>query len=44
MGELSLTVRQNNFLYRVDNIPVEGAAVRTDLTVGLAYGMDWKWF
>ena len=47
VGRLSLTVRQNNFLYRVDRIrgaPVEGVAVRTDLTVGFSYGLDWKWF
>lgn len=46
-GELSLTVRQSNFLYRVSKIgdtPTDGAAMRTDLTVGLAYGLDWKWF
>jgi hypothetical protein len=46
-GDLNLTVRQSNFLYRVDKIqdePVEGTAMRTDLTVGLAYGLDWKWF
>jgi 5'-nucleotidase/UDP-sugar diphosphatase len=46
-GSLSLTVRQNNFIYRVDKIrgvPVGGVAFRTDLTVGLAYGLDWKWF
>lgn len=46
-GSLSLTVRQNNFIYRVDKIrdvPVSGVAFRTDLTVGLAYGLDWKWF
>jgi len=46
-GSLSLTVRQNNFVYRVDKIrdvPVSGVAFRTDLTVGLAYGLDWKWF
>ena len=46
-GALSLTVRQNNFIYRVDKIrdvPVNGIAFRTDLTVGLAYGLDWKWF
>ncbi|MDA0748509.1 MAG: hypothetical protein O2954_18475, partial [bacterium] len=47
VGELSLTVRQNNFLYRVDKIQdvaVEGIAFRMDLTVGFAYGLDWKWF
>ena len=46
-GSLSLSVRQNNFIYRVDKIrgvPVSGTAFRTDLTVGLAYGLDWKWF
>jgi 5'-nucleotidase/UDP-sugar diphosphatase len=46
-GKLSLTVRQSNFLYRVDEIqgvPVKGSAVRMDLTVGFAYGLDWKWF
>jgi hypothetical protein len=46
VGKLSLTVRQNNFLYRVDkiqNVPVKGSAVRMDLTVGFAYGLDWKW-
>ena len=47
VGALSLVVRQNNFLYRVDKIqgtPVSGVAFRTDLTVGVAYGRDWKWF
>ena len=46
-GSLSLAVRQNNFIYRVDQIkgtPVTGVAFRMDLTVGLAYGLDWKWF
>ena len=46
-GALSLTVRQNNFIYWVDQIrgvKVSGIAFRTDLTVGLAYGLDWKWF
>jgi len=46
-GELSLTVRQSNFLYKVNKIQkaqVDGTAMRTDLTVGLAYGLDWKWF
>ncbi len=45
-GELSLTVRQNNFIYRVDKIrgvSVDGVAVRSELTIGLAYGLDWKW-
>jgi len=47
VGALSLVVRQNNFLYRVDKIqatPVSGVAFRTDVTVGVAYGRDWKWF
>lgn len=46
LGELSLTVRQNNFIYRADKIrgvPVTGIAFRSDLTVGLTYGIDWKW-
>ena len=46
-GSLSLTVRQNNFIYRVDKIrdvQVSGIATRSDLTVGLAYVLDWKWF
>jgi 2',3'-cyclic-nucleotide 2'-phosphodiesterase (5'-nucleotidase family) len=46
VGELSLTVRQNNFIYKADKIrgvPVTGVAFRTDLTVGLTYGIDWKW-
>ncbi len=46
-GSLSLTVRQNNFLYRVDKFraaPAHGIALRSDLTLGLAYGLDWKWF
>lgn len=45
-GQLSLTVRQNNFIYRVDKIrgvSVDGVAVRSELTIGLAYGLDWKW-
>ncbi len=43
VGALSLTVRQNNFIYRVDKIkgvPVSGSAFRTDLTVGFAYGLE----
>ena len=46
VGELSLTVRQNNFIYRLDKIrgvPVSGVAFRSDLTVGISYGIDWKW-
>lgn len=46
VGELSLTVRQNNFIYKADKIrgvPVTGVAFRSDLTVGLTYGIDWKW-
>ena len=46
LRELSLTVRQNNFIYRLDKIrgiPVTGVAFRSDLTVGLTYGVDWKW-
>jgi hypothetical protein len=42
LGELSLAVRQNNFIYRLDKIrgvPVTGVAFRSDLT----YGIDWKW-
>ncbi len=45
-GQLSLTVRQNNFVYRVDKIrgvTIDGVAVRSELTIGLAYGLDWKW-
>ena len=47
VGKLDLTVRQNNFAYRVDRIrdeEVSGVAFRTDLTVGFSYGLDWKWF
>ncbi|MDP6777723.1 MAG: 5'-nucleotidase C-terminal domain-containing protein, partial [Candidatus Latescibacteria bacterium] len=47
VGGLDLTVRQNNFIYRVDRIrdeEVSGVALRTDLTVGFSYGLDWKWF
>lgn len=46
LGTLSLAVRQNNFIYRLDKIrgvPVTGVAFRSDLTVGLTYGIDWKW-
>ena len=46
VGELSLTVRQNNFIYKADKIkgvPITGVAFRSDLTVGLSYGIDWKW-
>jgi hypothetical protein len=46
LGELSLSVRQNNFMYRLDKIrgvPVSGIAFRSDLTIGLTYGIDWKW-
>ena len=46
-GELNLTVRQSNFMYRVNKIqdaPADGTAMRMDLTVGMAYGLDWKWF
>jgi len=44
---LSLYVRQNNFAYRVNlikDLPQTGTAVRTDLTVGFSYALDWKWF
>ena len=46
LGELSLSIRQNNFMYRLDKIrgvPVSGIAFRSDLTIGLTYGIDWKW-
>ena len=46
VGALSLSVRQNNFLYRVTHIKknrVQGTAFRTNLSVGLSYGVDWKW-
>ena len=47
IGNLSLAVRQNNFLYRVNaikGIEASGIAFRTDLTVGFVYGRDWKWY
>lgn len=47
VGDLSLSARQNNFLYRVNkikNVPTEGIAFRWDLTLGLVYGLDWKWY
>lgn len=46
VGALRLNVRQNNFIYRVNKIrgiPVAGFAFRTNLTVGFAYGLGWKW-
>lgn len=46
LGTLRLNVRQNNFLYRVNRIrgvPTQGVAFRTNLTIGFAYGLDWKW-
>ena len=46
LGTLRLNVRQNNFLYRVNRIrgvPAHGVAFRTNLTIGFAYGLDWKW-
>ena len=49
VGELSLTVRQNNFAYRLDRQDDTGESTspgfgfRSDLTVGLTYGLDWKW-
>ena len=47
VGALSLSVQQNNFLYRVDrigNTPVDGIANRWDLTLGLVYDLGWKWY
>ena len=47
VGALSLSVQQNNFLYRVDrigNTPVNGIANRWDLTLGLVYDLGWKWY
>lgn len=47
IGLLSLSVRQSNFLYRVNairGVPTDGVAFRTDLTVGFVYGRDWKWY
>ena len=47
MGGLSLSARQSNFLYRVNKIravPVDGVAFRWDLTLGLVYDVDWKWY
>jgi len=47
VGELSLSARQSNFLYRVTkirNVPIDGIAFRWDLTLGLVYDLDWKWY
>ena len=47
VGELSLSVQQNNFLYRVNkirNTPVDGIANRWNLTLGLVYDLGWKWY
>lgn len=47
IGALSLSVQQNNFLYRVNeirNTPVDGIANRWDLTLGLVYDLGWKWY
>ncbi|MDA0711142.1 MAG: 5'-nucleotidase C-terminal domain-containing protein, partial [bacterium] len=47
LGGLRMSARQSNFLYRVNKIgkvPVEGIAFRWDLTVGLVYDLDWKWY
>lgn len=44
-GLLSLTVRQYDLLYRVDKIrgvAVDAVGGRSELTIGLAYGVDWK--
>ena len=46
-GSLSLAIRQNNFVYRVNKIrdvPMDGVAVRWDLTLGLVYDLGWKWY
>lgn len=47
IGNLSLAIRQSNFLYRVNaikGVQTSGIAVRTDLTIGFVYGKDWKWY
>ncbi len=47
VGELSLSVQQNNFLYRVNrigNTPIDGIANRWNLTLGLVYDLGWKWY
>lgn len=46
LGDLRLNVRQNNFLYRVNQIggvAADGVAIRSNLTIGFAYGLNWKW-
>ncbi|MBT5875307.1 MAG: bifunctional metallophosphatase/5'-nucleotidase [Candidatus Latescibacteria bacterium] len=46
LGDLRLNVRQNNFLYRVNQIggvATNGVAFRSILTLGFAYGLNWKW-
>lgn len=46
-GSLSLSIRQNNFLYRVNRIgavPIDGVANRWDLTLGLTYDLGRKWY
>lgn len=46
LGDVRLNVRQNNFLYRVNSVSgaaAQGVAVRSIITVGFAYGLNWKW-
>jgi hypothetical protein len=46
LGDVRLNIRQNNFPYRVNRlggVATEGVAVRTIITVGFAYGLNWKW-
>ena len=46
IGSLSLSIRQNNFIYQVSQIGglnISGNAFRSDLTIGFVYGSNWKW-
>jgi len=47
VGLLHLTVQGNLYTYRADYIQgkaTQGTAFRSDLNVGLTYGVNWKWY
>ena len=46
LDRFRLNIRQSNFLLRVNDIPGASSgdfAFRTYLTVGIGYGLNWKW-
>ena len=46
LGRFRVNVRQSNFLFRVNRVPGTTPgdfAFRTYITVGLGYGLNWKW-